>query len=31
LEEMERVHYSEDDEKPKKKRYSRGIKDDDDF
>ena len=31
LEEMEKVHYTEDDEKPKKKRYSRGIKDDDDF
>lgn len=31
LEEMEKVHYIEDEEKPKKKKYFRGRKDEDDF
>ena len=31
LEEMAKVHYSEDDEKPKKKKYFKGRKDEDDF
>jgi len=31
LEEMAKVHYSEDDEKPKKKKYFKGRKGEDDF